>query len=295
MAEIQWIKLTTNMFDNRKIKYLRKLPNGDSIVLIWVMLLTMAGRCNAGGMIFLTEDIPYTPKMLADELDFEESTVTLALQALERLGMVSTTADGFLNLPGWEEHQNVAGMEKAREGKRIAQARWREKQKAFAVSTDGDVDSTVDSTVESTKNESNHAEREEDKEEEGDKEKKDILSVSLETDGAEKPKNPQKKSACTEVVAYLNQKAHTQYRTSTPKTQALIRAREAEGFTLADFKKVIDKKCAEWLGDTRMEQYLRPETLFGTKFEAYLNARISKPPAEASITHGDQSDLDDLF
>jgi hypothetical protein len=81
MAEVKWIKLTTDMFDNRKIKHLRKLPEGNSIVLIWVMLLTMAGRCNASGMIFLTENIPYTPKMLADELGFEENTVKLALEA----------------------------------------------------------------------------------------------------------------------------------------------------------------------------------------------------------------------
>ena len=115
MAEIKLIKITTDMFDNRKIKHLRKMPEGNNIVLIWVMLLTMAGRCNANGMIFLTENIPYTTKMLADELDFKESTVTLALQALERLGMVSTTENGFLNLPGWEDHQNIEGMQ-AREG-----------------------------------------------------------------------------------------------------------------------------------------------------------------------------------
>ena len=54
MAEVKWIKLTTDMFDNRKIRHLRKLPEGNNIVLIWVMLLTMAGKCNAGGMIFLT-------------------------------------------------------------------------------------------------------------------------------------------------------------------------------------------------------------------------------------------------
>ena len=77
MAEVKWVKLTTDMFDNRKVKHLRKLPDGNNIVLIWVMLLTMAGRCNSGGMIFLTENIPYTPKMLADELDFEENTVII--------------------------------------------------------------------------------------------------------------------------------------------------------------------------------------------------------------------------
>ena len=74
MADVKWVKITTDMFDNRKIKYLRTLPDGNSVILIWIMLLTMAGRCNSSGMIFLTENIPYTTKMLADELNFEENT-----------------------------------------------------------------------------------------------------------------------------------------------------------------------------------------------------------------------------
>lgn len=167
MADVKWIKITTDMFDNRKIKHLRRLPDGNSIVLIWVMLLTMAGRCNSGGMIFLTENIPYTPKMLADELDFEESTVQLAIQALEQLGMIQTNGDGFLAVTGWEEHQNTAGMEKIRESKRLAQARWRAKQAAIAEK------STVDSTVDSTRISVDDAEREEDK----NKSKKENKSV----------------------------------------------------------------------------------------------------------------------
>lgn len=128
MAEVKWIKLTTDMFDNRKIKHLRRLPDGNNIVLIWVMLLTMAGRCNSNGMIFLTENIPYTPKMLADELDFEENTVLLALNALEQLNMIVTN-NGFFTIAGWQEYQNIDGMEKIREQNRLRQARYKEKQK----------------------------------------------------------------------------------------------------------------------------------------------------------------------
>lgn len=129
VAEVRWIKITTDMFDNRKIKHLRRLPDGNNIVLIWVMLLTMAGRCNSGGMIFLTENIPYTPKMLADELGFEENTVRLALEALERLGMV-VSSDGCFAIAGWSEHQNIEGMERIREQtrKRVADYRTRKKQ-----------------------------------------------------------------------------------------------------------------------------------------------------------------------
>ena len=122
MADVKWIKITTDMFSNRKIKHLRKLPEGNSIVLIWVMLLTMAGRCNSGGMVFLTENIPYTPKMLA------ESTVKLALQALEQLGMI-VTEEGFFAIPGWEEYQNADGLEKIREQNRNRKRMQRERQK----------------------------------------------------------------------------------------------------------------------------------------------------------------------
>lgn len=128
MASVKWIKITTDMFDNRKIKHLRKLPEGNSIVLIWVMLLTMAGRCNAGGMIFLTENIPYTTKMLADELDFEESTVQLALKALEQFNMV-VMENGFYTIAGWDEYQNIDGLEKIKEQNRLRKQRQREKQK----------------------------------------------------------------------------------------------------------------------------------------------------------------------
>ena len=127
MAEVKWIKITTDMFDNRKIKHLRRLPEGNSIVLIWIMLLTMAGRCNSGGMIFLTENIPYTPKMLADELDFEENTVKLALEALERFGMIVSDAE-FFAIAGWGEHQNTDGLAKIKEQNRIRKQRQRKKE-----------------------------------------------------------------------------------------------------------------------------------------------------------------------
>ena len=131
MAGVEWVKITTDMFDNRKIKHLRRLPDGNNIVLIWVMLLTMAGRCNAGGMIFLTENIPYTPKMLADELDFEESTVVLALNALEQFEMI--IRDGaFFCVAGWEEYQNIEGLEKIRLQNRLRKQKQRERQKLLA-------------------------------------------------------------------------------------------------------------------------------------------------------------------
>lgn len=128
MADVKWIKINTDMFDNKKIKYIRRLPDGNNMALIWVMLLTMAGRCNTNGMIFLTEDIPYTPQMLADELGFDESFIALTLQTLEKLNMI-TDSNGLITVTGWEEHQNIEGMDKIREQNRIRKQRQREREK----------------------------------------------------------------------------------------------------------------------------------------------------------------------
>ena len=90
--------------------------------------------------------------------------------------------------------------------------------------------------------------------------------------------DPPKVSKCSnadkiaEIVAYLNAKAKTRYRASSDATARLINARLADGFTVTDFKTVIDNKAAEWQDDVKMRNYLRPETLFGVKFESYLNA-----------------------
>ena len=91
-------------------------------------------------------------------------------------------------------------------------------------------------------------------------------------------------SRVSEILAFLNEKAHTAYRATTRKTQSLIEARLKEGFTVDDFKKVISNKCTEWMG-TEWEKFLRPETLFGTKFENYLNAPPRRSGQKASPYH----------
>ena len=101
----------------------------------------------------------------------------------------------------------------------------------------------------------------------------------------------------TEIISYLNLKLNTRYRVNNKVTQKHIKARLNEGFTIEDFKTVIDKKAAEWKG-TPMEQYLRPETLFGTKFEGYLNATINQNTYGANgiaIDPNAPTDLDGIF
>lgn len=84
------------------------------------------------------------------------------------------------------------------------------------------------------------------------------------------------------IIEYLNQEADTNYRPTSVKTRTLIKARMKEGFTVDNFHTVIQKKTAEWIG-TEQEKYLRPETLFGTKFESYLNQKNGKPKSTFEI------------
>lgn len=87
-----------------------------------------------------------------------------------------------------------------------------------------------------------------------------------------------------EIVSYLNEKTGASYRPTTPSTKKLIQSRIKEGFTEEDFYKVIDTKTSEWLKDSQMKKYLRPQTLFGTKFEAYLNEGSSKNTVHSEIS-----------
>jgi predicted phage replisome organizer len=128
MANISWIKLSVDMFDNRKIKQIRKLPDGDKIILLWVMLLTLAGKCNMHGYIMLTENIPYTAEMLSAEFDMELNTVKMGLEVFSRFNMIELD-DNIVKISGWEEHQNIEGMDKIREQTRARVSAYRERQK----------------------------------------------------------------------------------------------------------------------------------------------------------------------
>ena len=159
VGDVSWIKLYIDMFDKRKIKKLRRLPAGNELLLIWIMLLATAGKCNAGGMIFITESVPFTEEDLADELGFEVNTIKLALSALEELDMISRKENGFIDIVGWEEHQNTDKLAEIREQTRQRVAKCREKKRL----TDGNVTGNATVTLGNA--------LEEDKEEDKDKEK----------------------------------------------------------------------------------------------------------------------------
>ena len=131
MDELRWIKLSVGLFDNKKIKHLRSLPDGDRIVLFWVMLITLAGHCNYGGKIFFLENIPYTPKTLAKEAGMEENVIQLALDSFKLLKMIEIDEDGFIYILNWAEYQSDEKLSKIREQNRLRQQAYRDRQKAL--------------------------------------------------------------------------------------------------------------------------------------------------------------------
>lgn len=101
-------------------------------------------------------------------------------------------------------------------------------------------------------------------------------SQPIDTDNKEyKVDNYKNKEIYNRIISRLNEKANKKYKSYTKKTICCIKARLQEGFTEEDFYTVIDTKCNEWLYNDTMNQYLRPETLFGPKFEKYLNQNIN--------------------
>lgn len=129
MADVKWIKITVNMFDDEKIRIIESMPDADAILVIWIKLLTLAGKNNTNGFIFLSENIPYTDEMLSTIFSRPLNTVRLALQTFKQFGMIDYDEKNFLYLVNWNKHQNVEGLEKIREQTRQRVAKHREKQK----------------------------------------------------------------------------------------------------------------------------------------------------------------------
>ena len=131
MADVKWIKLSVRLPDNRQLKQIRHLPGGDTIALMWVYLLCLAGEINDAGMIYFTPNIPYTEEMLADQFDMDVNTVRLGLETFRQFGMIDVI-DNILMLPSWEKWQAEDKMSEIREQTRRRVAKHREKQRLLA-------------------------------------------------------------------------------------------------------------------------------------------------------------------
>ncbi|PFX65965.1 replication protein [Bacillus toyonensis] len=252
-VKVKWIKLSTTMFEDEKIRLIESMPEADTLLIIWIKLLAQAGKTNASGYIFLNENIPYTEDMLATLFNRPLNTVRMALGVFKKFGMIDIDDNHYINVVNWGNHQNLDRLEKIKEDtrKRVAAHRERKKQQTLICNVtcnDGvtDIDKDLD---------------------------KDLDKEIQKEYSPEKPQDIVQSIPYQEIVDYLNMKAKTNYKHTSKKTQDLIKARWKEGFGLTHFQQVIDIKASQWIDNTEMSGYLRPITLFGTKFESYLNEK----------------------
>jgi len=130
MESVKWVKLDTGFFSSPKVRRLRRMPNGDTAALIYLNLLTLAGRQGATGRLMLTESLPFTLDDLACECGCDAEEMSLAMAQFLQLDMVSLGGDGCYSVTGWSEHQAVGGTATAHAER---QRRYRERRKAAAL------------------------------------------------------------------------------------------------------------------------------------------------------------------
>jgi len=129
MSDIKWIKLSTNMYDDEKMKLVDAMPERDIIHYLWIRLLIQAGKTNANGLIYLNENIPYTDEMLSTIFSRPLASIRLALKVLSDFQMIEIAENNVIRIVNWERHQNVEGMDRVRDQNRKRVQNHREKKK----------------------------------------------------------------------------------------------------------------------------------------------------------------------
>ena len=129
MAEIKWIKISCDMFNDEAIKLIEQMPDGDAIIVVWLKLLIMAGKINDSGYLYFKKEIPYTDEMLSTIFCRPLNTIRLALKTFENFGMIQITDEQSIYITNWEKYQNIEGMEKIKAQTKERVARFRKKRK----------------------------------------------------------------------------------------------------------------------------------------------------------------------
>ena len=142
MAEVKWIKIVTDIFDDEKILMIESMPEKDSIIVIWFKLLCLAGKQNNSGVFMFNDKIPYTDEMLSTIFRRPLNTVRLALSVFEEYGMIEIV-NNTITIPKWDKHQQSESLELYRENNRKRAAKFREKQKEIACNVTDNVTVTL--------------------------------------------------------------------------------------------------------------------------------------------------------
>lgn len=135
MADVKWIKICTDIFDDEKMILIESMPEADAVIVIWFKLLCLAGKQNNSGVFMLNDKIAYTDEMLATIFRRPLNTVRLALNTFESFGMIEIV-DSVVTIPNWEKHQSLDKLEAAREKNRQRVSAYRQRQKMLASGND---------------------------------------------------------------------------------------------------------------------------------------------------------------
>ena len=165
MAVVKWIKLNVDMFDDEKIKIIQAMPDGDTILVIWIKLIALAGKTNDGGYIYISENIPYTDEMLSIIMNKPILTIKLAMETFNNLKMIESDTKGIY-LVNFEKHQSLEKMERIKEQNRLRKQRERERKLLVSRNVTQDVTQCHATDIEEDKD------KEEDKENSVDKPQK---------------------------------------------------------------------------------------------------------------------------
>ncbi|MBE6730516.1 MAG: hypothetical protein E7564_02365 [Ruminococcaceae bacterium] len=247
MNKVAWLKIPTDFFEKPTVKRMISEKNGDKAVLLLILLNIYAGETNDKGLVYLTEKIPYETKDFASSLGQTVNAVKNSLELLTKYGEIEIYEDGKILVTAFSEEQNIDALDKYKEQNRNRMRKWREKKKNQL--KESDVTVTNCHCIEVEK------EVEIDAKEEIKQEEKDISSKPL----------------YFRVINYLNFLTDKNFDPENENYKTLIKGWESKGYGMSDFKRVIRNKHYVWKNEDKTRAWLRPQTLFGDKFETYLN------------------------
>ena len=147
MSDVKWIKIKTDIFDDEKVKIIDTLPDNDAILVIWFKLLTLAGKVNEEGYLFLNSKTPYTLDMLSAIFNRKKSTISLALKTFEQFDMVEIEDNDLINISNWGKHQNIEGLDKIKKQRRERTRKFRKKKKQKLLNENSNVTGDVTETL----------------------------------------------------------------------------------------------------------------------------------------------------
>jgi predicted phage replisome organizer len=217
MSDVKWIKIKTDIFDDEKVKIIDTLPDNDAILVIWFKLLTLAGKVNEEGYLFLNSKTPYTLDMLSAIFNRKKSTISLALKTFEQFDMVEIEDNDLINISNWGKHQNIEGLDKIKKQRRERTRKFRKKKKQKLLNENSNVTGDVTETL------SNGTELE--------------LEVEVEEERDSKDNKFDYKSIYEYYISQENLVSHTNYTDSMYKS--MKSAKEKYDLTEEQMKRII--------------------------------------------------------